>query len=67
MPKAKPANIPKDWKLFPLANGTNRRLPDWADKPLGYTIDPAAALRKGAFIRLPTSRKKSVKTRLKSV
>jgi hypothetical protein len=66
MPKRKPANIPKDWKLFPIGNGTSRWLPDWADKPLGFAIDPDAALRRCAYNRLPTSRKKSVKTRLKS-
>jgi len=66
MPKPKPANIPKDWKLFPLGNGASQWLPDWADEPLGFTIDPDAALSRCAYNRLPTSRKKSVKTRLKS-
>jgi transposase-like protein len=47
-------------------NGTTQTLPELADKPLGFAIDPEAALRRCATIRLPTSRKKSVKTRLKS-
>jgi hypothetical protein len=66
MPKAKRANSPKDWKQFRLLDGTKRWLPEWADKPLGFAFDPDEALRQGAFNRLPTSRKKSVKTRLKS-
>jgi hypothetical protein len=66
MLKATPAKPPKDWKPFALADSTTRLLPDWADKPLMFAFDPDEALRRGAFIRLPTSRKKSVKTRLKS-
>jgi hypothetical protein len=41
-------------------------LPAWANEPLQFTIDPDAALRRCARIRLPVSRKKSVKTRLKT-
>jgi hypothetical protein len=41
-------------------------LPDWANEPLKFTFSPDDALRRCAFTRLPTSRKKSVKTRLKS-
>jgi len=52
MPKSKPP--------------TTRYLPDWANEPLKFTFDPDAALRRCAYNRLPTSRKKSVKTRLKS-
>jgi hypothetical protein len=33
---------------------------------LKFTFDPDMALRRCAYTRLPTSRKKSVKTRLKS-
>jgi hypothetical protein len=43
-----------------------RYLPDWANEPLKFTFSPDEALRCCAFNRLPTSRKKSVKTRLKS-
>jgi hypothetical protein len=64
MPKS--VKYPKDWKPFKLADGTTRLLPDWADKPLGFAFDPDAALRRCAYTRLSTSRKKSVKTRLKS-
>jgi len=42
------------------------KLPDWANEPLKFDFDPDAALRRCAYNRLPTSRKKSVKTRLKS-
>jgi hypothetical protein len=66
MPKPKRAAVPKGWKPFRLADGTTRPLPDWADKPLGFAFDPDDALRRSAYNRLPTSRKKSVKTRLKS-
>jgi hypothetical protein len=41
-------------------------LPAWANEPLKFAFDPDAALRRCATIRLPVSRKKSVKTRLKS-
>ena len=61
-----PAKMPKDWKPFRLKDGKTRLLPDWAEKPLGFAFDPDAALLRCAFNRLPTSRKKSVKTRLKS-
>jgi hypothetical protein len=66
MPKAKPAKMPKDWKPFRLADGTTRLLPSWANEPLGFAFDPDEALRRCAYNRLPTSRKQSVKTRLKS-
>jgi hypothetical protein len=52
MPKAKRANP--------------SNLPDWANEPLKFAFNPDEALRRCATIRLPTSRKKSVKTRLKS-
>jgi hypothetical protein len=42
-------------------------LPIWANEPLKFTFSPDEALRRCAYVRLPTSRKKSVKTRLKSV
>jgi hypothetical protein len=41
-------------------------LPDWANEPLKFRFSPDEALRQGAYNLLPTSRKKSVKTRLKS-
>jgi hypothetical protein len=41
-------------------------LPDWANEPLKFAFDPDEALRRCAYNRLPTSRKKSVKSRLKS-
>jgi hypothetical protein len=68
MPKSnhKPATAPTGWKQFRLADGSTRHLPDWADKPLGFKFSPDEALRRCATVRLPTSRKKSVKTRLKS-
>jgi hypothetical protein len=66
MPKPKLATAPKGWKMFRLADGTTRLLPDWADEPLKFTFDPDEALRRCAYNRLPTSPKKSVKTRLKS-
>jgi hypothetical protein len=40
--------------------------PDWKDEPLKFEFSPDEALRRCATVRLPTSRKKSVKTRLKS-
>jgi len=42
------------------------KLPDLANEPLKFAFDPDEALRRCAYNRLPTSRKKSVKTRLKS-
>jgi hypothetical protein len=42
------------------------KLPAWANEPLKFAFDPDAALLRCAYNRLPTSRKKSVKTRLKS-
>ncbi len=62
MPKAKTANIPKDWKLFPLGNGTSRWLPDWADKPLGFAINPEAALREVLKVKPPGDWRKVIKT-----
>jgi len=44
-----------------------RCLPDWANEPLKFTFSPDEALRRCARVKLPVSRKKSVKTRLKSV
>jgi len=41
-------------------------LPEWKDEPLKFAFNPDEALRRCAYNRLPTSRKKSVKTRLKS-
>jgi hypothetical protein len=66
MPKAKHKSAPKDWKPFKLADGTTRLLPDWANEPLQFAFNPDDALRRCAYNRLPTSRKKSVKNRLKS-
>jgi hypothetical protein len=40
--------------------------PDWKNEPLKFAFNPDDALRRCAYNRLPTSRKKSVKTRLKS-
>jgi len=40
--------------------------PEWAHEPLRFAFNPDEALRRCAYNRLPTSRKKSVKTRLKS-
>jgi hypothetical protein len=51
MPKTKPAKS---------------NLPEWANEPLKFAFDPDAALRRCARNLLPTSRKKSVKSRLKS-
>ena len=45
---------------------TKTWLPDWANEPLKFAFNPDEALRRCAYTRLPTSRKKSVKTRLKS-
>jgi hypothetical protein len=42
------------------------KLPEWGNEPLKFAFDPDEALRRCAYNRLPTSRKKSVKTRLKS-
>jgi len=56
-----PANIPKDWKPFRLANGTTRWLPDWADKPLGFAFDPQAALRRAAYVKLPKRKGRAVR------
>jgi hypothetical protein len=42
------------------------KLPIWANEPLTFTVSPDDALRRCARVRLPVSRKKSVKTRLKS-
>ena len=42
------------------------KLPEWANEPLKFAFNPDEALRRCAYNRLPTSRKKSVKTRLKS-
>jgi len=42
MPKA--IKYQKDWKPFKLADGTMRMLPDWADKPLGFAVNPDAVL-----------------------
>jgi hypothetical protein len=66
MPKTKTVKTPKDWQPFPLADGTTRYLPNWALAPLEFNISPDEALLKCAHTRLPKSRKKSVKTRLKS-
>ncbi|MGH7952390.1 MAG: hypothetical protein ACREFE_10800 [Limisphaerales bacterium] len=41
-------------------------LPDWANEPLTFAVHPDESLRRCAYTRLPASRKKSVKTRLKS-
>jgi hypothetical protein len=41
-------------------------LPEWKDEPLKFAFNPDAALRRCVYTRLPASRKKSVKTRLKS-
>jgi hypothetical protein len=41
-------------------------LPAWANEPLKFAFNPDEALRRCAYTRLPTSRKKSVKSRLKS-
>jgi hypothetical protein len=62
----RPTTTPKEWKAFHLSDGTTRQLPGWADKPLGFALDPDEALRRCAHKRLPTGHKKSVKTRLKS-
>jgi len=51
--------------IMPKAK-TNPALPTWANEPLKFAFNPDDALRRCATIRLPTSRKKSVKTRLKS-
>lgn len=56
MPKTE--KTPKDWKWFRLADGTRRLLPDWADKPLQFTIAPHEALRRRAYNKLPVDRKK---------
>jgi hypothetical protein len=45
---------------------SKQKLPDWANEPLKFTFSPDDALRRCAFNRLPTSRKKSVKTRLRA-
>jgi hypothetical protein len=58
MSKAKTSTAPKDWKWFRLADGTRRLLPDWADKPLQFSVAPDEALRRCAFNKLPADRKK---------
>jgi len=63
MPKPKPANIPKDWKLFQLADGTTRRLPEWADKPLPFAFDPTEALRRGMMVKPPKNWKKAIRAK----
>jgi hypothetical protein len=45
---------------------TKTKLPDCANEPLKFAFNPEEALRRCAYTRLPMSRKKSVKTRLKS-
>ena len=62
MPKTKLAAVPKDWKPFRLADGTTRRLPDWADKPLGFAFDPEAALREVMQVKPPRDWRKVIKT-----
>jgi hypothetical protein len=61
MPKPKRAALPKDWKPFRLADGTTRHLPDWADKPLKFAFSPDEALRRGAYVKLPKGRGKTVR------
>jgi hypothetical protein len=53
-------------KLKPDAMLKSSWLPDWANEPLKFTFSPDEALRRCVFNRLPTSREKSVKSRLKS-
>jgi hypothetical protein len=45
---------------------TKLKLPEWANEPLRFGISPDEALLRCAHKRLPVSRKKSVKSRLKS-
>jgi len=45
---------------------TKSHLPEWANEPLKFVFNPDDALLRCARVRLPSSRKKSVKTRLKS-
>jgi hypothetical protein len=49
-----------------LKSNAKKSLPAWANEPLNFAFNPDDALRRCAYNRLPTSRKKSVKTRLKS-
>jgi hypothetical protein len=58
MPKPKPKLKTAPWKPS--------WWPDWKNEPLTFPINPDDALRRCAYNRLPTSRKKSVKNRLKS-
>jgi len=52
MPKAKTDKPPfKDWKRFRLLDGAMRWLPEWADKPLGFTFNPDEALKRGAMAK----------------
>jgi transposase-like protein len=46
-------------------NGAKPSLRPWANEPLKFAFDPDEALRHCAYNRLPTIRRKSVKTRLK--
>jgi hypothetical protein len=62
MPRPKPAAVPKDWKAYRLADGTTRQLPDWADKPLGFAIDPETALREVLKVKPPRDWRKVIKT-----
>jgi hypothetical protein len=52
MPKAKPSKP--------------RYLPEWANEPLKFTFSPEVALKTGAFVKLPASRKPTLRAARKS-
>ena len=60
MPKA--IKYQKDWKPFKLADGTMRMLPDWADKPLGFAVNPDAVLAEVLTVKPPKDWRKVIKT-----
>jgi hypothetical protein len=63
MPQTTTAKPLKGWKPFRLADGTTRHLPDWADKPLRFAFSPDEALRRGAYVKLPQGRGKTVRSK----
>jgi hypothetical protein len=49
-----------------VAKSKCRHLPDWANEPLKFTFSPESALKTGAFVKLPASRKKTLRFARKS-
>jgi hypothetical protein len=61
MSTERPDSIPKDWKLFRLANGQRKWLPASANEPLTFSFSPHEALQRGAFATLSKERKKAMR------